>query len=333
MGASASIRDRLDELVAFHGHLCPGLTLGMRVAEVVLREIGSRASDEELIAVLEATNCAADAIQYLTGCTLGKGNLIVRDYGKNAFTFARRSDGKALRIVVRPPSKAGDRAGSSASAASGEQTREARALAVLDAAEEDLFVTEWLAEFPLPEPAQVYPSVRCDVCGEMAMCTRVHSFGDRHICEGCYREMYGAPLTLRPIGVIHNHLVPHQAPPRTQEPRSTIEVYPAYANALLRIEACTHLQVLFAFDKAPREGVSLQQHPQGNTSKPLRGVFALRSPHRPNPVGLTTVELLGVEGSQLIVSGLDAWDGTPVLDIKPHVPHLDERADAEAGCP
>jgi formylmethanofuran dehydrogenase subunit E len=70
----------------FHGHWCLGLAIGIRASKFAIEEIG-KASDEEIVAVVEADMCAVDAIQYLTGCTLGKGNLIFKDYGKNAFTF------------------------------------------------------------------------------------------------------------------------------------------------------------------------------------------------------------------------------------------------------
>ena len=88
--------------IAFHGHLCPGLTTGIRVAEVALREIGPHAEDEELVAVVETDSCGVDAIQYLLGCTFGKGNLIHLDHGQSVFTFSRRSDGKTLRVRATP---------------------------------------------------------------------------------------------------------------------------------------------------------------------------------------------------------------------------------------
>ena len=75
----------------------------MRAAQIALRELGGRAQDEELVAIVECDNCAVDAIQELTGCTFGKGNLIYRDLGKTAFTFIRRSDGKAIRVASKPP--------------------------------------------------------------------------------------------------------------------------------------------------------------------------------------------------------------------------------------
>jgi len=87
---------------AFHGHMCPGLAMGIRAAEVALREIGPHSQDEEVVAVVETDMCGVDAIQFLIGCTFGKGNLIHLDYGKSAFTFYRRSDGKAVRVVAKP---------------------------------------------------------------------------------------------------------------------------------------------------------------------------------------------------------------------------------------
>ncbi|MDQ6947474.1 MAG: FmdE family protein, partial [Actinomycetota bacterium] len=88
-------------IVEFHGHMCPGLAMGIRAAEVALAEIGPHSTDEEVVAIVETDMCGVDAIQFLTGCTFGKGNLIHRDYGKNAYTFIRRSDGRAIRVSGR----------------------------------------------------------------------------------------------------------------------------------------------------------------------------------------------------------------------------------------
>jgi len=96
-----------------------------------------------------------------------------------------------------------------------------------------------------------------------------------------------------------------------------IEIYPKYADGLERIENLKQIYVLYwmnRLDEKSRE--RLKVHPQGDTSKPLTGVFALRSPMRPNPIGLSLVELLKREGNNLYVKGLDALDGSPVIDIK-----------------
>ena len=137
-------------------------------------------------------------------------------------------------------------------------------------------------------------------------------------------------LEIKPIGVIHNELVHGVSAPRARAARSVIEIDPDLADGLAGMSSGQSLVVVFAFHQSPpfsRE--RLLQHPQGDPARPARGVFTLRSPHRPNRIGLTTVRLLEVEGTRLIVSGLDAFDGTPVLDIKPHVAWLDEPQDME----
>ena len=191
----------IEQVRAFHGHLCPGLTIGVRAAQIALREIGPHAADEEVVAIVETDMCAVDAIQLLTGCTFGKGNLIHRDYGKNAFTFIRRSDGRAIRISSRPDGGPPDsperqalgqkvRAGTASAA---EQQRyqelhEARALAVLTLPEEQLFTVEKV-QTPAPRPARVHTSVACDQCGELAMETRIRRFEGRHLCIPCFQQV------------------------------------------------------------------------------------------------------------------------------------------------
>jgi tRNA-Thr(GGU) m(6)t(6)A37 methyltransferase TsaA len=94
-----------------------------------------------------------------------------------------------------------------------------------------------------------------------------------------------------------------------------IEVLPEFAEGLVDLEGFSHLYVIWVFDRA--EGFSLSVTPPSD-DRP-HGVFATRSPRRPNPIGLTVVELQGREGSRLLVKGVDMVDGTPVLDIKPYL--------------
>jgi formylmethanofuran dehydrogenase subunit E len=91
----------IERAVGFHGHMCPGLAMGLRVAELAVAEFGRHSPENELLAVVETDMCPVDAIQLLTGCTFGRGNLLHLDYGKNVFSFVRPADGKARRIVVR----------------------------------------------------------------------------------------------------------------------------------------------------------------------------------------------------------------------------------------
>jgi tRNA-Thr(GGU) m(6)t(6)A37 methyltransferase TsaA len=89
------------------------------------------------------------------------------------------------------------------------------------------------------------------------------------------------------------------------------------------------LVVLFAFHRSrPFSGQDgLLQHPEGDPARERRGVFALRSPFRPNPIGSTVVRVISVEGNKLVVSGLDAHDGTPILDLKKYTAWVDEPQD------
>ena len=77
--------------VQFHGHACPGLALGYRVAILAMKKMSTiRAADEELVVMVENDSCAVDAIQVVTGCTFGKGNFIFKDFGKHGYTFFNR---------------------------------------------------------------------------------------------------------------------------------------------------------------------------------------------------------------------------------------------------
>ena len=90
----------IERTIAFHGHSCPGLAIGIRAAEIALRELPD-VDQASLVCVTETDMCGVDAIQFLTGCTYGKGNLIHRDYGKLAFSFHDRRSGRGFRLVFR----------------------------------------------------------------------------------------------------------------------------------------------------------------------------------------------------------------------------------------
>jgi tRNA-Thr(GGU) m(6)t(6)A37 methyltransferase TsaA len=111
---------------------------------------------------------------------------------------------------------------------------------------------------------------------------------------------------------------------RLSDTISEIVIDPAYRDGLSGLEDKTHLFVLCWFDRADR--TTLRAVPPGRTEE--RGVFAIRSPDRPNPVSLCLVDLLGIGNGILRVRGLDAFDGTPVVDIKPFFAELDTPADS-----
>ncbi len=106
-----------------------------------------------------------------------------------------------------------------------------------------------------------------------------------------------------------------------------LDIDPRYAQGLRDVAGVSHLHVLYWMDKAPRNLVVQKPRHYGAA----RGVFALRSPARPNPIALSVVDLLGVEGNRLAVRGLDCLDGTPLLDIKPYFASTDSRPEATVG--
>ncbi|MGC9398371.1 MAG: tRNA (N6-threonylcarbamoyladenosine(37)-N6)-methyltransferase TrmO [Anaerolineae bacterium] len=127
--------------------------------------------------------------------------------------------------------------------------------------------------------------------------------------------MASKAFVVRPIGHVENEIDAPTTPEAFRALESRIVLDPAYVAGLQGLEAQRRVMVVFYFDRA--EGYELQQHPRGDARRPPRGVFALRSPYRPNHLGVTVVDLLEIEGNVLRVVGLDAIDGTPVLDLKP----------------
>lgn len=108
---------------------------------------------------------------------------------------------------------------------------------------------------------------------------------------------------------------------------ATISVEPHLTDALTGLSDFSHALIVFWMHHSTFEPSDLVRRPQGRADLPRVGIFAQRAKHRPNPIGVTTVEILGVEGPHLRVRGLDAIDGTPVLDIKPYFPWFDRRDD------
>ena len=119
----------------------------------------------------------------------------------------------------------------------------------------------------------------------------------------------------RAIGYIENEFQEPTSPDTLRASTSRIVLAPDFVEGLTGLEPDMALLVIFVFHRA--KGYELLQHPRGDQSRPKRGVFTLRSPNRPNPIGITEVELLAIEGNILTVHGLDAINGTPVLDLKP----------------
>lgn len=126
------------------------------------------------------------------------------------------------------------------------------------------------------------------------------------------------PYAVRSIGVVHSPLSDRSDAPRQPDegaPAAEILLDADVTEALVGIEVGDRIELLTWLHLADRS--TLSTYPRGDTSRPLTGVFATRSPDRPNPIGLHTVTVTAVDGSVVRVDGLEAVDGTPVIDIKP----------------
>lgn len=135
-----------------------------------------------------------------------------------------------------------------------------------------------------------------------------------------------ASLVLQPIGRVESTLLdPGDAPRQGDEgaPDAWLAIDPAVSEGLRGLEAGADVLVLTWLDRASRDVLSV--HPRGDTDRPLSGVFNTRSPDRPNPIGLHRVRILAVDGTRIQVSGLEAIDQTPVLDLKPVLRSVGER--------
>ena len=192
----------IENAIRFHGHQCPGLAAGIRVSEVVLRELGKPARDEEMVAIVENSSCGVDAIQLLTGCTFGKGNLIFRDFGKSVYTFINRETNKALRISLNKEAfdtdeehrtlfaKVRNKTATEAEREIFTQKHIKKSYEILDLPEDKLMTIKQVEPEPV-QKARIHESLDCVVCNEPVMETRVKLLdGDTH-CIPCFEKLTG----------------------------------------------------------------------------------------------------------------------------------------------
>lgn len=164
----------IDQTIAFHGHSCPGLAMGIRAAELAMRELGSPA-DAELVAVSETDMCGVDAIQFLTGCTYGKGNFLHHDYGKKAFSFFDRKSGKGFRALFNQDVLLGFN----------QDQRDRMIARFMGFDLDDMFSITYLECAP-PRSAQILESLICEQCGEFVMESRTRRFAGKTYCIPCF---------------------------------------------------------------------------------------------------------------------------------------------------
>lgn len=195
-----------DDVARFHGHECPGMTFGMRVAEVAVSRLGRNETGNEIVVLAETDSCAVDAIQVLTGCTFGKRNLVHRDNGKSSFSFWRRSDGARLRVSARPGSDAyrdeqiwalSDRIEQGQATDDDRRLfadlQAARIQRILAAPSEQLVVVDEPTE-EMPGRNHVRPSAPCEGCGDLTSTAILHDHRGRMLCPPCHLDAHGGVL-------------------------------------------------------------------------------------------------------------------------------------------
>jgi formylmethanofuran dehydrogenase subunit E len=189
---------------AFHGHVCPGLSMGFRAAKAGMHYLEvERAEDEELVAVVETDACSADAVQVLTGCTFGKGNFIYKDYGKMVLTLLNRKSGRGVRVALRPGAFAPDEEhmaliqkvmqgkADEKEAQRFQEVHFKRSRDILEMPEEALFAVQEV-RLELPARARIEPSQPCARCGEPTMPSKLQTATAGKICRDCFGKRLGS---------------------------------------------------------------------------------------------------------------------------------------------
>ena len=191
----------IDKTIEFHGHFCPGLAIGIRLSELAMERMDITNCPSPLC-VAETDMCGLDAVQFITDCTYGKGNLVHKDYGKSAFTFFDRTKGKGFRAVFIKKLQKSDQdkeqmlslmekvmkgEASQKENRSFQDQRAKSIQSIMDADLDELFTVEEIAKAPV-KPAKVLASIECQACNEMVMESRIRRFAGNNLCIPCFME-------------------------------------------------------------------------------------------------------------------------------------------------
>ncbi len=192
-----------DEVTAFHGHVCPGSALGFKAATLGLKKLNSsKSQDEEIVAIVENDSCAVDAIQVLTGCTFGKGNLIFNDFGKQVYTFLNRSSEEGFRISLKDSFEM-DKLDPELSVlrkkiSSGTATTQEKEILkekisavtekILQMDEKEIFQSEEV-KMTIPPKASLFKSIKCTKCGELVSEHRTKELDGVKVCIPCSTKL------------------------------------------------------------------------------------------------------------------------------------------------
>lgn len=166
------------KIIKFHGHSCPGLAIGYRMTLAAMEFLNLNiAEDEELVAIVENDACGVDALQFLSGCTMGKGNLVFKDFGKAVYTIYDRKSKTGVRVYCNREKIP-------------EEVRTNRSNYInwlLDLDHKD-FLELQPVKIEEPPKAVIRNSLKCDCCGEYVMETRIKKIKHKNICLPCSVE-------------------------------------------------------------------------------------------------------------------------------------------------
>lgn len=163
-----------EEVVKFHGHECPGLAIGYAVSKAATEYLELDFSqDEDVVCIAENDACGLDAIQTMLGCTVGKGNLLIRLRGKSVYHFYNRKNNKSIRLSLKPKTQNLD--------------RESYRKYLIEANHIDLFnISQTKVE--LPEKARIFLSETCELCGEKSSEQFTRLQEGKKVCLDCYSD-------------------------------------------------------------------------------------------------------------------------------------------------
>ncbi|WP_424356013.1 FmdE family protein [Methanobacterium sp. MBAC-LM] len=185
------------DIVNFHGHICPGTAIGYRAGKIAIKKLNI--TDEKLLTIVENDSCSIDAVQVITGCTFGKGNLIFKDYGKHVYTFVNKDNRNALRLSLNKNidemypefdmlrDKIFSGSASSEDKLEFENQKNEITQKILDMPDNELFNIK-STEIKIPDKIQMFQSVKCDICGELVAVHRARIKKGSIMCIPCFDE-------------------------------------------------------------------------------------------------------------------------------------------------
>jgi len=189
------------EITKFHGHICPGSAIGYKAAEAGLNELKSHCSqDDEIVAIVENNSCAVDAVQVLTGCTFGKGNLLFKDHGKQVYTFINRTTNEGVRVSLNDsfnidilaPQLEKLRGAVNSGIATDLEKEDLKKMTeevsqeILEIPYNKLFHSEPV-EMDIPKKASNFKNVKCSKCGEMVSEHKAIKLEGEITCIPCFK--------------------------------------------------------------------------------------------------------------------------------------------------